>query len=192
MSATEIPWEVYDVFVFGLDQEHTAATDAVARPSKPYVLPGEHFGHNGYPALGMTFKAATQFTRWLSAKLGKKYRLPTYAEWTAICQAGAEAALETHVWHFGNADFQTQKVGTKTADANGLHDMRGNVAEWVDRGEETPVVLGGFYKTKPDTLSCTTELTQTPAWNMTDPQLPKSTWWLSDAPFVGFRVVRDP
>jgi len=30
---------------------------------------------------------------------------------------------------------------------------------------------------------------QTPEWNMTDPQYPKSRWWLSDAPFVGFRVV---
>jgi len=30
---------------------------------------------------------------------------------------------------------------------------------------------------------------QTSAWNETDPQFPKSRWWLADAPFVGFRIV---
>ena len=33
---------------------------------------------------------------------------------------------------------------------------------------------------------------QDASWNETDPQLPKSRWWLSDAPFVGFRLVREP
>ncbi len=192
MSATEIPWDVYDIYVFGLDQTTDTGPDAVARPSKPYVLPGEHFGHEGYPALGMTFKAATQFTRWLSAKLGKNYRLPTQSEWIAACEAGAAEDLAENVWYFDNSDFQTQKVGTKPADATGLHDMRGNVAEWVDCGDEKPVVMGGYYKTMEGKISCSTQMFQTSAWNMTDPQLPKSTWWLSDAPFVGFRIVHDP
>ena len=33
---------------------------------------------------------------------------------------------------------------------------------------------------------------QTPLWNITDPQMPKSTWWLSDCNFVGFRIICDP
>ena len=33
---------------------------------------------------------------------------------------------------------------------------------------------------------------QARSWNERDPQIPQSRWWLSDAPFVGVRIVRDP
>jgi len=33
---------------------------------------------------------------------------------------------------------------------------------------------------------------QDASWNERDPQIPKSRWWLSDGPFVGFRIVREP
>ena len=31
-----------------------------------------------------------------------------------------------------------------------------------------------------------------PEWQDKDPQIPKSRWWLSDAPFAGFRIVCEP
>src|SRR5439155_1020145 len=73
-------------------------------------------------------------------------------------------------------------------------DMLGNVAEWVtgtDSGGR-PVVRGGSWNDPPDHVSPTARARQTPAWNETDPQFPKSRWWLADAPFVGFRIVREP
>lgn len=211
MSATEIPWDAYDVFVYGLDKKGGGSSerevDAVSYPSKPYVLPGEDFGHEGYPALAMTRKAAEEFGRWLSAKTGKNYRLPTEAEWTHACRMslsadGADAdqlsedQLAEYAWFETNADDQTHPVGSLEASALGLHDMLGNVAElvagWSTDADSPPVVRGGSFESAAAEVSCAARQEQTSAWKAMDPQLPKSQWWLSDAPFVGFRLVREP
>lgn len=207
IGKTEVAWDAYDVFVYGLDKQNEglseAEIDAIARPSKPYVLPGEDFGHKGYPALAMTRRAAAAYGRWLAAKTDRPYRLPTRAEWKYVCQLGmAEAiangqdALEEHAWVASNADAQTHPVGASAADALGLHDMIGNAAEFVEDSnpdeEQLPFAWGGSYRTEAAEASCDARIQQTSAWQMSDPQLPKSTWWLSDAPFVGFRLVRAP
>ena len=191
---TEVTWDAYDVFVYELDKEGgLGEVDAVSRPSKPYVLPGESFGHQGYPALGMTFKAAQEYARWLSARTGKTYRLPTEAEWEAACRLGQESekALEERAWYWDNANDQTHPAGSLAPNGLGLHDLLGNAAEWALAEDGTPVVKGGSWYDGAEDVGCEARQTQTPAWNATDPQLPKSTWWLSDAPFVGFRLVRE-
>jgi len=199
IAKTELPWEAYDAFVYALDEKNGAsstAADAVSRPSKPYVLPGESFGHDGYPALGMTHKAATAFAEWLSASTGKKYRLPTEAEWEYVCRA-AEAeptadALKEHAWYWDNANNQTQKIGSLKPNAWGVHDMLGNTAEWVNTADGSSVVKGGSWMSDAEEVSCSARASYSPDWQMTDPQIPKSTWWLSDGPFIGFRLVRVP
>ncbi len=199
MSRIEIPWDVYDVYVYGLDQsaagETVAGADAVSRPSKPYVLPGESFGHQGRPALAMTYHAAEQFARWLSARTGKEYRLPTEAEWEYACRANAPEPgeeLDEFAWYRANAGDKTHPGASRTANPFGLSDMLGNVAEWVTGMDGNPVVKGGSFLDAAADVHCGARKRQTPAWNATDPQLPKSRWWLPDAPFVGFRIVREP
>ena len=44
----------------------------------------------------------------------------------------------------------------------------------------------------PAAIGPTSRAVQNAAWNETDPQLPKSRWWLSDAPFAGFRLATTP
>src|SRR5205814_2271570 len=137
----------YDVWAFRLDltpQERSAGVDAAARPSRRYGAPGRGFGHHGYPALAMTYFAAQTYCAWLSAKTGKKYRLPTDAEWTRAARLGlgGDSALTTErrdalAWHSGNARAKAHPVAGKVADALGLHDMLGNVGEWV-RGARAP------------------------------------------------------
>ncbi len=63
------------------------------------------------------------------------YRLPTEAEWEYCCragQAGAIANLDSVAWFRGNAAEQVHGCGLKEPNAWGLHDMYGNVAEWVE------------------------------------------------------------
>lgn len=207
IGKTEIPWDAYDVYVYDLDKSREGLSeeelDAIAHPSKPYVLPGEDFGHKGYPALAMTRHAATEYGRWLSAKTDHAYRLPTRAEWKHACELGmADAvargpdALSEHAWVAPHAEDQTHPVGASEADALGLHDILGNAAEWVAApdpdDDSAPIAWGGSYRTDADEANCDTQIQQESSWKMSDPQLPKSEWWLSDAPFVGFRLIRVP
>lgn len=200
IGKTEVTWDEYDVFAFHLDKNENppiGSLDAITRPSKPYGAPDRGFGHKGYAALNMTFHAAQEYCRWLSAKTGKNYRLPTEAEWEYACRAGATGKLsheklEQQAWYWDNAEGKTHPVATKQPNVWGLYDILGNAAEWVIGHDGAPLVAGGSFKSKADLLDYSLRAKQAPFWNMTDPQMPKSKWWLSDATFVGFRVVCDP
>lgn len=191
MSRTEIPWDLYDIFLYRLDDESSDEADGISRPSKPYVPPDRGFGHAGYPAIGMTFHAAESFCHWLSVRTGRVYRLPTEAEWSLACAPSETGGENTDArsWSAANADRTPHPVGTKLANALGLYDILGNVAEWARDAEGKPVACGGSYLDAPAALTCDARQRQTPAWNTSDPQIPKSRWWLADCPFVGFRIV---
>lgn len=201
----ELTWEAFDVFVYSLDQPDAHAApgaDAVSRPSKPYLPPDRGFGHEGYAAISMSFKNASEFCAWLSKSTGRRYRLPTEAEWEHAARAGATTdserllgkgvdgdKLADFVVFADNAAGEPAPAGSKKPNAFGLKDMLGNVQEWVVGTDGKPVTKGGSYRSKRAELSVTGRARQEPSWNASDPQIPKSTWWLSDGPFVGFRVV---
>ena len=150
MSTTEITWDAYDVFLYGLDvpggvQTGTGA-DAIARPSKPYVPPDRGFGHAGYPAIGMTRRGAEAFCVWLSERSGRAYRLPTADEWRHACAAGGQEVDGETAWTLENSAATTHPAGSLRACGLGLHDMHGNVAEWVsDPSQTRGVALGGSF-----------------------------------------------
>ena len=103
------------------------------------------------PAISMTHHAAMEYCRWLSAKTGKTYRLPTEAEWEYACRAGTKTAysfgddptkLGEYAWYADNSDGTPQIGGKKKPNPWGLYDMHGNVAEWcVDQYDKD------FYST---------------------------------------------
>ncbi len=193
MSETEVTWDVYDIYAFRLDQtteEQAKGVDATSRPSKPYGAVDRGFGHAGFPALAMTFSSAEEFCRWLSAKTGKKYRLPTEQEWEFAASFGDEPKdPEPFAWFWDNAEDATKAVATKKPNKLGIYDLFGNVAEWVTVADQVPVVKGGSWKDKKPALSLLGSAMQEPSWNHNDPQNPKSKWWLANAPFVGIRLV---
>ena len=124
------------------------------------------------------------------------------------------SVLDDYGWHYENSQYTYHKVGEKKPNAWGLYDMLGNVAEWtLDHyfadiyeqweGDELKnpwsmptaldprTVRGGSYDDDPDKLRCASRIPSNPEkWKQRDPQIPKSFWWNTDSPFVGFRIVR--
>jgi hypothetical protein len=86
----------------------------------------------------VSWEDTQEFIRRLNARTGKVYRLPSEAEWEYACRAGRRDRycggddLDRVAWHYGNSGNKTHPVGQKAANAWGLHDMSGNVWEWVE------------------------------------------------------------
>lgn len=222
IGAFEITWEQFDTFIFqeldalnSMDEDKLAALgiDGVTSASTPYVDMSFGMGKDDFPAINMTQYGATMFCRWLSAKTGVFYRLPTEAEWEYACkkgELGKNVPLTERAWFKKNSEFQYEEIGTKRPNSLGIYDMLGNVSEWVldqydttfysnstiDNPLNTPktlyprVVRGGSWKDMPEQLRCAARQPSKNRWKRRDPQIPKSQWWLTNAPFVGFRIVR--
>ncbi|MEX1184371.1 MAG: SUMF1/EgtB/PvdO family nonheme iron enzyme [Gemmatimonadota bacterium] len=197
IGRTEVTWDAYDAYT--LERDALAAeigSDAVARPSPPYGAPDYGWGHAGYPVMSVTHAAAVAFCAWLSEKTGRHYRLPTEAEWLRAAELAAAdlsaAAIAERAWHAGNSGGTTHAVAARQPDALGLYDLFGNVQEWVLTDDARLVARGGSYRDPAAEVAKVPLRLQDASWNERDPQFPKSRWWLSDAPFAGFRIVRDP
>ena len=120
--------------------------------------------------------------------------------------------LSKYAWYKANSKNVYQKVGSLQPNPWGLYDILGNVAEWtLDQYDEeyftkfasgtadpllTPstmhprTVRGGSFEDDGKDLRAASRKSWEPSWNQRDPQIPKSRWWLTDASFAGFRVVR--
>lgn len=196
---TEVTWDLYDIYVYELDEpDGSSPADALSRPSKPYVPPDRGFGHDGYPAIGMTRKAAEDFCRWLSLKTGLTARLPSKSEWASLARAGSDGpyccaltadTLTDAAWIKANSEHTTHPVAELQPNALGLYDMHGNAAEWVITDTRRPYAMGGSYRDDASDATATSEQRQASSWNQSDPQIPKSQWWLADCSWVGFRFV---
>jgi formylglycine-generating enzyme required for sulfatase activity len=143
----EVSWGEYDLFWEKKANEKPPTTeadkkaDAITRPSKA----NHHDIDWGYgrgktqPVIAITHHAAMEYCRWLSAKTGKVYRLPTEAEWEWACRAGTKTAysfgddptkLDEYAWFEANSNDMPHPVAQKKPNPWGLHDVYGNVAEW--------------------------------------------------------------
>ena len=220
MEKHEVTWDEYRLFMFAKLAGETAGTDlaadAISRPTRPYVEMSFGMGINGYPAISMTQHAANKYAEWLSAKTGQFYRLPTEAEWEYACRAGTTSAFswgddaskaDEYAVFDGNSTGKYAKVGTKKPNAWGLFDMHGNVMEWTldqyvadaynhpkdwERSKDPypHAVRGGGWADDPKALRCGARNASDASWKAQDPQLPKSIWYLTDAQWLGFRLVR--
>ena len=100
-------------------------------------------GTEDCPVALASFDDARAYCRWLAAKTGRRYRLPTEAEWEKAARGGLDSARfpwgeeldETRAAYLASGrtrrTFGPQPVGTSPPNGYGLHDMAGNVWEWV-------------------------------------------------------------
>ncbi len=232
MGKFEVTWDEYKPFMITpIDRYKDGAkktpvvsdepVDVVSSPTSPYMEMSFGMGQDGFPAISMTEHSALKYCQWLSAQTGHFYRLPTEAEWEYACRAGTTTAyffgdgdkdLGDYAWFFDNSPDSYQQVGKKKPNPWGLHDMLGNVVEWVldqyspgtyaanGAGATNPwvkpstlyprVARGGSWYDNPEDLRCAARKASSPAWKQQDPQLPKSIWYHTDAKWLGFRLCR--
>ena len=126
----------------------------VTRSQYAAVMGGDGGGEDAaLPAAGVSWKDATEFCRKLSEATGRRYRLPTEAEWEFAARAGSTTAycfgdeatnLDEYAWHAHNADRAAHPVSQKKPNAWRMADMHGNVWEWcADR------YASGYYSVSP-------------------------------------------
>ena len=130
--------------------------DAVSGPTPPFGLPDQGWGMGSRPAITMTHYSAQTFCQWLSLKTGKKYRLPTEAEWEYAARGGTATpyffegnpkklsnegflksifkpdttGIYSHAVYVNNSGNRTQEPSEARPNPFGLKNMLGNVMEY--------------------------------------------------------------
>ncbi len=119
--------------------EYDPFARATGRP-----LPADNgWGRRSQPVVNVSWSDAVTYAVWLSERTGERYRLPTEAEWEYAARAGTQSAYwwGDEVGHnHANCDgcgshwddLQPAPVGSFPPNAHGLHEMLGNVWEWVE------------------------------------------------------------
>lgn len=159
MEEHEVTWEEYNLFLSNYNRlasnglvaiPKDKEADAVTYPTPMYDMEAgpalQRMGGRtgGFPAVIMSQFAARQYTKWLSKKSGRFYRLPSEAEWEYAARAGTKTAyffgddpakLGDYAWFKGNSnesdgDTGYHKIMTKKPNPWGLYDIYGNVSEW--------------------------------------------------------------
>ena len=139
MGKYPVTFKEYDRFVDGRDRGLLKALFG-RQPERPADC---GWGRGTRPVINVNQKDAKAYAVWLSEQTGKRYRLPSEAEWEYAARAGTTTEYS---WgdeigcNRANCDGcgsewdnkQTAPVGSFAANPFGLYDMHGNVAEWVE------------------------------------------------------------
>jgi formylglycine-generating enzyme required for sulfatase activity len=163
------------------------------------------WGRGRQPAINVSWDDAKTYVAWLSRITGKTYRLLSEAEWEYAARAGSQTA---YPWGNeigkGNANCngcgshwdhkQAAPVGQFPANAFGLHDMHGNVWEWVEDCYHENYNQAPTDGSAWTTGDCSTRVVRGGSW-VNDPVDLRSAdrvWYTPNGRgyFLGFRVGR--
>jgi len=192
MGEVEVTWNEFWTFyratmaegripVHQVIAHNATQPDAITGPTPPFGIPDQGWGGGNRPAITMTPYAAEIYCQWLSQQTGKKYRLPTEAEWEYACRGGSESpyffegnprrftgaglrgwlfgadttVINSYVIYDRNALGRTQEPAAVRPNPFGLKNMIGNVYEYVSDWYATDAYAMTDYRvsnpTGPDT-----------------------------------------
>ena len=163
MGKIEVSWDEYLAFFKETSSQGRKETvqvseevDGITGPTPPWGAPDQGWGKGSRPAITMSWHAANTYCRWLSQVTGKKYRLPTEAEWEYACRAGSDGpypfagnpknytsegifkkifgvdttTINSYVIYKENSMSRPQEPSKVKENPFGLKNMLGNVAEF--------------------------------------------------------------
>jgi formylglycine-generating enzyme required for sulfatase activity len=183
--------------------------DRFARATGRELPRDEDWGRGRQPAINVSWEEAVEYTKWLSEQTGKRYRLPTEAEW----EYAAGGGTETEYW-WGNemkagmancedgdsrwGGKQTSPVGSFQPNPFGLYDTAGNVFEWVEdcwHEDYTGAPTDGSAWLDANGGNCGQRVIRGGSWNDPREDLPASYRNWDDADNrvlnIGFRLAQD-
>jgi formylglycine-generating enzyme required for sulfatase activity len=196
--------------------------DACVRAGGCGHRPGdEGWGRGRRPVIHVSWRDAKEYVAWLSQKTGKTYRLPSESEWEYAARAGTATArywgdsADEGCAHANLADLTVREIykqwtvancrdgyaftspaGSFAANAFGLHDMLGNVMEWVEDcwrpGYKNAPNDGGAWTAD----GCADRVLRGGAWDDRPRDGRSASRYRNDADertyHYGIRVVREP
>ena len=195
--AHEVILDAFYIDVYEVTNEEYGKYIEATGAAKPSFWENADFNHPKQPVVGVTWKGAQKYCQW------KNMRLPTEAEWEKAARGkrpvkfpwGDEPPNETRL-NYDNLMNKTTEVGSYPSGKSdyGVHDMSGNVSEWVQdwhdpeyylfSPKENPpgpkkgsykIIRGGNWRSNADDVSLTYR-------NATVPKIKNTT--------VGFRCVK--
>lgn len=179
--------------------------DRFARATGRELPYNNEWGRGGQPVINVSWNETVEYAKWLSQQTGKRYRLPTEAEWEYAARSGGkdetwagtsqEPQLGNYAWYEGNSEGKPLPVGSMQPNGLGLYDMSGNVWEWIqdhwhddykgapangvaweDKTSDRRVIRGGSWINIPRDLRTSTRNGFNPAHRSSN---------------VGFRLVQE-
>jgi len=164
IGEVEVTWDEYLTFFQATSSQGrtegqivtTGRVDAVSGPTPPWGAPDQGWGKGTRPAITMSWHAANVYCKWLSKVTGKKYRLPTEAEWEYACRGGTStpyffggnpekytsegllkkifkpdtSLISSFVIYKVNSNYRTAEPSSVKPNPLGIKNMLGNVAEF--------------------------------------------------------------
>lgn len=164
MAENEVTWDEYLAFFRATGSQGRTEgqvvtrknADAISGATPPWGAPDQGWGKGSRPAITMSWHAANVYCQWLSKVTGKKYRLPTEAEWEYACRAGTgtpyffegdpkkftgtgflkkiikpdTSTIATYAVYSVNSSSRTGEPVSVKPNPFGLKNMSGNVAEF--------------------------------------------------------------